>query len=441
MRNILFTCLLALVCACSGRQTPPCEARAHVIPAPQDVAMYQINPRVFAPQNAFNAVTDRLDSIRALGINVIWFMPINEVGVERSVNSPYCVKNYKAVNAEFGTLADFKNVVTQAHARGLSVIIDWVPNHTSWDNAWVTAHPDWYTHDADGNIISPPGTGWLDVADLNFDNPHMRLAMIDAMKFWVNETGIDGFRCDAVDFVPFDFLKQAVDSLRAMPQDLLLLAEGKRRDHFLAGFDMNYGWDFLEEVRSVFLKGAPATDILHVNRAEYDTIPAGKVKLRFTTNHDETMKMSPLEEFNGERGSMAALVPTLYLNGGALIYGSQEVGYPQRIDFFRYTDVDWQANPALRGEYQKLLHLYNHHAALRKGQLREYPDVNVLLFEKYDAKERFLLAVNVRNAEQEIVMPQAWTNQTCIDAMTGQALQTTDKQLLAPYQYRILQKK
>ena len=435
IRGLQLLCLLLLFCSCKEQQVK----QTYVVPAPEDVVMYQVNPRVFAAESSFDAVGRQLDSIKQLGVNVVWFMPVNEVGRERSVNSPYCVKDYKAVNPEFGTIDDFKRLVQQCHAKGMSVIIDWVPNHTSWDNAWI-ANKDWYTQDENGNIISPPNTGWLDVADLNFDNQEMRLAMIDAMRFWINETGIDGFRCDAVDFVPFDFLKQAVDSLRAMPRPLLLLAEGKRKDHFDAGFDINYAWDFLEAVRDVFLKDSSAVEILAVNRAEYDTIPEGKVKLRFTTNHDETMKMSPVQEFGSERASMAAYVATVYLHGGALIYGSQEVGYPERIDFFRYVPVDWSSNNALRKEYEGLMKLYNEYPAIRKGSLAEYPDKDALVFEKYDDTGHFLVLVNVRNSQQEVTLPDAWKNKMVMEAISKKTIKAESTFALAPYQYKIIKR-
>ncbi len=441
LKKVLFVCLLpGAIYACSGSKQPIGDkAGTYQLPAPEDVVMYQVNPRVFAPSASFRAVAEQLDSIRELGINVLWFMPVNEVGREKSVNSPYCVKDYKAVNPEFGTMEEFKEVVNRCHAKGLSVIIDWVANHTSWDNAWLAQHREWYTQNENGEVISPAGTGWNDVADLNFDNPDMRLAMIDAMTYWVNEVGIDGFRCDAADFVPFDFWQQAVDSLRTIPgRSLLLLAEGKRKDHFDAGFDMNYAWDFHGKVRDVFRNDSCATTLFAADRDEYDTIPAGKVKLRFTTNHDETMKMSPIEEFGGERGSMAAFVLTAYLHGGALIYGSQEVGYPGRIDFFRYCPVDWSANPALRAEYRSLMALYNEHPAIRKGELKTYPDCQALLFEKQKDGERFLVAVNVRPAEVSVSLPAAWANRYYTDALTGEKQAATNGLSLVPYEYRVM---
>lgn len=437
VRNILFSMgMLSLLCACGGQRQ--LNQASYELPAPEDVMMYQVNPRVFAPSSSFNAVGAYLDSVQQLGVNVVWFMPINEVGKEKSVNSPYCVKDYKALNPEFGTMDEFRRLIDQCHRRGMSVIIDWVANHTSWDSDWMK-NRDWYTQDADGNIISPANTGWHDVADLNFDHPEMRLAMIDAMKFWVDSAGVDGFRCDAADFVPFDFWKQAIDTLRAIPDHpLLMLAEGKRKDHFKAGFDMNYAWDFLEGVREVFLKDSCASMLFDVDRAEYDSLPAGKVKLRFTTNHDETVKMSPVQEFDGERGAMSAFVISTYLRGGALIYSSQEVGYPEQIDFFRYCPVDWSSKNDLRKEYEALMRLYNESPAIRKGAICEYPDCHVSLFEKTSGTERFLIAVNVRDREHAVALPEEWRNRTCTVMLTDHREELSDTLSLAPYQYKII---
>lgn len=436
IRNILFSIgVLVLLCACGGKQRS--NNIRYTLPAPEDVVMYQINPRVFAPGDSFNAVGNYLDSIRQLGVNVVWFMPVNEVGKEKSVNSPYCVKNYKALNPEFGTMEEFKQLVSQCHEKGMNVIIDWVANHTSWDNAWME-HKDWYTQDEKGNVVSPANTGWRDVADLNFDNQEMRLAMIDAMKFWVDSVKIDGFRCDAADFVPYDFWKQAIDSLHTIPHhSLLMLAEGKRKDHFTAGFDMNYAWDFLKSVREVFKKDSCASLLFNTDRAEYASLAAGKIKLRFTTNHDEAVKMSPVKEFGGERGAMAAFVLSTYLHGGALIYASQEVGYPERIDFFRYCPVDWKANPALRKEFEVLMKLYNEYPAIRKGKLSTYPDCNVLMFAKEKDGERFLILINVRNATQTIALPGAWQNHTCTNLCANISEELNDTLSLSPYEYKI----
>lgn len=403
----------ALLSACTTASQP-----TYTVPDPQDVVMYQVNPRVFAPDHSFLAVAEQLDKIQDLGVNVVWFMPIYEIGQLNSVNSPYCIKDYTGVNPEFGTVEEFKYAVAECHKRGMSVIIDWVANHTSWDNAWIE-NKDWYTQDEEGNIISPAGTGWLDVADLNFDNPEMCQAMIDAMKFWVLEVGVDGFRCDAADFVPYEFWKNCVDQLRAIPDHkLLMLAEGARKDHFDAGFEMNYAWHYLATLRRVFGNFGPSTGVdmsdprysnvnaaslIEVDEQEYDGVPAGCVKLRFITNHDEAVNDSPIADFHGAQGSLAAFVAATFIRGGALVYGSQEVGYPGKIDFFRYVPVDWNSNPEIRAEYTRLLGLINEHPAIRKGEVIAYPDENVLMFDRKFEDDQVFVAVNTKG--EEITVP------------------------------------
>ena len=441
MRKSVIAGLLAAILLAASCCNDRCET-GYEVPAPEDVMMYQVNPRVFAPEKSFNAVAQHLDSIKALGTNVVWFMPIYPVGQIKTVNSPYCISDYKGVNPEFGTLEEFKNVVSLCHEKGMSVIVDWVANHTSWDNKWIESNPEWYTHE-DGQIV-PPIKDWADVADLNFDNPEMRLAMIDAMKFWVTEVGIDGFRCDAADFVPFDFWKQCCDSLRAIPDHkLLLLAEGKRKDHFDAGFEMNYAWDYLAATRAVFNGGRrgpaqPATKLFETDSAEYAGVPEGCVKLRFTTNHDESDKMSPIKEFGGERGSMAAFVASTYIHGGALVYGSQEIGYPGRINFFRYVPMDWEANQTLNKEYTDLLALYNSIPAIRKGEMTPYPDADVLKFSKSHEGDSVLVLVNVRHEDTYTETPAEWVGRQCTDLMTGSTVALGEKVHLDPYEYLIL---
>ena len=219
---------------------------------------------------------------------------------EKGKNSPYCIQDYKAIAPEFGTLNDFKYLARTCHEHGMAIILDWVANHTAWDHPWVKEHPDWYTHDAEADtIIHPRPWDWYDVADLNYDNKDMRAAMIDAMKYWIADVGIDGFRCDVADGVPADFWKEAIDTLRqaAGKRQILMLAEGKRADNFTAGFDMNYGWDFKDQIVRVFNDNQPVSSLFDADKAEYDSLPAGKVKLRFTTNHDHSTEKTPPVEF------------------------------------------------------------------------------------------------------------------------------------------------
>ena len=476
MKKSLLLCIALLAVACTPRTATVS------IPAPSDVVMYQINPRNFAPENSFRAVDARLDAIRDLGTNVVWFMPICEIGIEKAVKSPYCVKDYRAVNPEFGTLDDFKTLVAHAHAKGMAVIIDWVANHTSWDNAWIKEHPDWYTHDEDGAIIHPAGTGWNDVADLDFDNPELCQAMIDAMKFWVEQIGVDGFRCDAADYVPFEFWKDCVAQLRATGHDLLLLAEGQRKDHFEAGFDLNYAWGWLSALRRVYNgetvtveqpmlqrpqgqqgnrqgqnarqgnrpqgqqpqvrtrtinRAVPVSTLFAADSSEYAGLPAGKVKLRFTTNHDEHVKQSPVREFFGNDGSLAAFVATAFIHGGILVYGCQEVGYPGKINFFNYAEIDWDANPGMVKEYKDLIALYKSHPALRTGALVPYPHNDVLTFERKTDGETILVMVNMRDSQANAPVPASWQGRKATDLLSGKAVTLGETELLRPFEYLI----
>ena len=222
------------------------------VPDRRDVSIYQVNMRVFSKEGNFRGVIARLDSIRALGFNVVYLMPIYPVGKLRAVNSPYCISDYMSVNKEFGTLDDLRELVEGAHERKMAVILDFVANHTAYDNPW-TQNKSWYLQDPQGNIISPPGMGWNDVAQLNFKNQDMRNALIAAMKYWILEANIDGYRCDYSDGPPHDFWKQALDSIKSIrPKNLLLLSEGSRSDHFRAGFDYNFGFRFFHHLK-IFL--------------------------------------------------------------------------------------------------------------------------------------------------------------------------------------------
>ncbi len=411
------------------------------LPEIDDIVMYQVNPLVFAEEQSFKAVEGYIDSIKQLGANIVWFMPIHEKGLEKGTGSPYCIRDYYSVNAKYGTVEDFKRLIKAFHEKGMGVIIDWVPNHTSWDHPWM-AHKDWYTQDSLGNVIHPAGTGWRDVADLNFDHPDLRQAMIDAMKYWVTDVGVDGFRCDAVDYMPADFLKQANDTLlHVTDHPLLLLAEGKREDHFQGGFDLNYGWDLTGTMRRVFQRDSSARLIFKTNEEEYAAIPQGKHKLRFITNHDETARRSPIEEWGGERGSMSAWVITTFMPGCPLIYSSQEVGHPSRIRFFSYAYVDWNANNHLRKEYEKIMAIYNANEVVRRGELKTYPMDDVVLFERYTGDKRYVIAANVRNSRQSVTIPAGLADQSYTDLYTGSPLHLGGELTLDPYEYKILKLK
>lgn len=285
----------------------------NALPEVEDILMYEVNLRAFSQAGDLQGVISRLNHIKSLGVNMIWLMPIHPIGTVNSVNSPYAVRDYKAVGSEYGSLADLRQLTDAAHALGMGVMLDRVANHTAWHHPWID-NTSWYTQDANGTIIHPPGTNWLDVADLNSNNPNMRQAMIEAMYYWIYEDNIDGFRCDYADGVPFDFWQEAIASTDTMAErDIIFFAEGSRINHFTAGFDLSFGWAFYGAVKNVF-NGQAASQILNASANVYRNTPPGKHWVRFTTNHDESAwDATPIQLFNGQQGALAASVSTVFL--------------------------------------------------------------------------------------------------------------------------------
>ncbi|TNE27428.1 MAG: alpha-amylase [Bacteroidetes bacterium] len=376
------------------------------MPATEDVVMYEVNLRAYSENGDLQGVMYRLDELEDMGVNVIWLMPIYPVGQVNSVNSPYCIRNYTQVASEYGNLRKLREFTSMAHDRGMAVMLDWVANHTAWDHPWIEENPGWYTQDGNGNIIHPPGTNWQDVADLNFDNMDMRAAMIESMKYWVEEANVDGFRCDYADGVPYDFWVSAIDSLRNIPgRELLFFAEGNRADHFAAGFDMAFGWNYYGAIKNVW-NGQATSLMRNTHIQEYNNAPAGKHWVRFTTNHDESAwDATPMQIFNGKKGALAASVATIFTGGVPLIYGSQEVGVAGTIPFFSNTQIDWSKNGDMLAEYESLLSFYSENKIARTGVNTDYSDDDVLCYVKSLNGKELLIIVNVRNTTVLYDMP------------------------------------
>jgi glycosidase len=456
MKKLCFMILIAL--GCSGEESqpkpviPPSEREEpkqygvpfQSVPDARDVILYEINIRAFSTDGNFQGVIDRLDQIKELGVNTIWLMPIHPVGQVRSaggLGSPYAVQNYLEVNPEFGDLTKLRELVDEAHERGIAVMIDWVANHTSWDNPWM-ADKSWYTQDGSGNVIIPPGTNWQDVAELNYDNASMREEMIYAMKYWILEANIDGFRCDAVDFVPSDFWSQALTTLKAIPgRKLILLAEGGKQENFTAGFQMNYAWDFFSNLKEVYNNGKSAATIFTTHNNEYNSIPPGTVKLRYTTNHDlSAWEATPVQTFQGENGALSASMITIFMSAAPLIYSSQEVAREELLPFFTKDPIDWSQNGDVFDTYQKLLAIYSGSSAFREGTLKSFPNTDMAIFTKTLGEEVYLIIANVRNAESTWAIDETLKNQSWTNMFTDTAYPMATTLSLPPFGWIILKK-
>ena len=414
------------------------------VPETPDVAMYEVNLRAFSQAGNLSGVTENLDSLENLGINVVWLMPIYPTGDEKSVGSPYAVKDYMDIHEDYGTLADLRELVEGAHQRNMAVILDWVANHTAWDHQWITENASWYAQDDNGNIIIPPGTGWEDVAELNFNNNIMRAEMIRAMKYWVLEANVDGFRCDYAHGVPDDFWKQAIDTLRSIPnRDIIMFAESERKELLTQGFDMMFGWRFYTGLKETFSEGQSTAAIVEAHEEEYRGLSTGKHVLRWTSNHDQNAwETTPIDQFMNKDGAMAAFVITAYMDGVPLVYSGQEIGFPEQLSFFEgnANKIDWNINADYKEEYEEVLNFRQESSALRRGDLTNYNSADVMAFEKTVDEESVFVLVNVRNKSVTYTVPEMFQESVWQNAFTETSITLGNSVELAPFEYLILRK-
>ena len=378
-------------------------------------AIYEVFVRDFSPSGNLRGVTGGLDRIQAVGADVVWLMPIYPVGVAKRkgpLGSPYAVRDYRAINPAFGTAADFRALVNAVHARGMRLILDWVPNHTAWDNVWVAQHPDFYIHNDSGGLTVPRDdkgklTDWTDVAQLDYGNPGLRREMIAAMRYWLDQFGIDGFRVDAAGFVPDDFWREAVPALRAaVARPILLLAEWGDLKMHRFGFDLTYAWDAYSTLKGVW-KGVPADSFVRREVRDLAAMPPGGMRLRFTTNHDETAwDKPPVTLFGNAAGARAAYVAMALLPGRPLVYDGQEVESPQVLRLFYRDPIAWNQARAAQALpfYRRVVRLARADSAFIRGDFRDVetsaPD-DVIAYLRGDA----LVLANARPRRIVVTVP------------------------------------
>lgn len=423
-------------CDDSGKEnTTPEKPQESAVEVSDLVVFYEANPKVFASTKSLNAISDRLPEIKELGTTVLWLMPINKLGSKNSVGSPYCVRDYKAVNPSYGTNDDLKALIDKAHGLGMKVVMDWVANHTSWDNEWITAHPEWYTQE-NGVIISPKGTGWNDVADLNYNNKEMRAAMTDALVYWVKEIGIDGYRCDAVDYVPVDYWTEAIAAIRNVKKDAIMLAESSDMKYFNAGFDYAYGWPYQSALSQLFKNGNVESFYTKVNK-ERESLPAGKHLMRFITNHDQASENAPTTVYGSAKACVAAHVITTFIGEYPLIYSSQEIGYSSKLNFFNNVSLDWNSNPEITGAYKKIMRAAVESQSVRDGKpVLSSISGTVCIWWK-NGPEGLFVIVNPTKATITAKVPMERAGSKMKDMISGTEGAVPSVVELAPYEYKI----
>jgi glycosidase len=315
-----------------------------------------VNLRQYSTEGTFDAFSRSLPRLKEMGVGILWFMPINPIGLAGRKNKPsdlgsyYSVRDYRAVNPEFGTLNQWKELVQDAHRMGFHVIQDWVPNHSSPDNPWITNHPSFYKLDSSGKPMTP--YDWTDTRKLNYDNPELRDSMLSAMVFWVKATGIDGFRCDVAGDVPDDFWKWAIDSLRQI-KPLFMLAEGNKPSLHQDGFDATYPWDVMAVAYGIASGKTRVDQLDSVIRMDYARFPADAFRMYYTTNHDEnSWNGTEFERFGAGSKTFAVWAFTMG-QSVPMIYSGQEEPNRKRLKFFVKDSIAWK-HYSLASFYQSL---------------------------------------------------------------------------------------
>jgi alpha-amylase len=342
-------------------------------PAPdwaKSTNIYEVNVRQYTPEGSFKAFADHLPRLANMGVETLWFMPITPIskkGMKGSLGSYYAAASYRSTNPEFGTVDDFSDLVREAHRLGMKVIIDWVANHTGLDHEWTVSHPQYYVLDEQGGFTER--NGWDDVIDLNYQNPELRSAMIKSMLWWIQHTGIDGFRCDMAHLVPLDFWREARQTIEAAcGTSLFWLAECEEA-HYHEVFDATYTWAWMHLTRSFALQEKTVQHLWeHLYQYDHGFAPVS-LRAFFTSNHDEnSWNGTEYEKYGGLAAPLAVFSATW--NGIPLLYSGQEIPNHKRLKFFDKDELDWPEAPQLpqlHDFYQKLLQLRKNNLALQAG--------------------------------------------------------------------------
>ncbi|WP_199224357.1 alpha-amylase family glycosyl hydrolase [Serinibacter arcticus] len=392
----------------------------------RDAVIYQINTRQFTPEGTLTAASEQLGRLADLGIGIVWLMPVHEIGElnrKGSLGSPYAVKDYYSVSSELGTVEDLRAFVEQAHALGLRVILDWVANHTAWDNVLVSERPELYARGWDGELTPTPWWDWDDIVDLDFAAPGMREYMRDAMTYWVREVGVDGYRCDVAGFVPTDFWEDVRDALEEI-KPVFMLAEWESRELHEAAFDMTYAWSWNSSMHEL-ASGRADVDALRVYYAWNDrAYPDDAMRMLFVSNHDKNAwEGTEFEQFGD--AVEAAVVLSFVSDGMPLIYNGQEAGNDRRLAFFDRDPIVWREHP-MGDLYRRLIELKHATAALHNGawgarmvEVRTSDRQQVLAFVRDSGQDAVLAAFNLSGAARDVELLRGPVAGTWRDLATG----------------------
>ncbi|RCK73378.1 MAG: 1,4-alpha-glucan branching enzyme [Ignavibacteriae bacterium] len=371
----------------------------------QEAIIYSVYLRSFSSEGTFKALEKKIPELKELGVTVIWLLPIHPVGkIKRkgTLGSPYSVQDYYAVNSEFGTLEDFKSLVQTIHTNGLKIIIDLVANHTSWDSELIKKHPEWFTKNSEGKIISP-NSDWTDVADLDYSNKELWNYMIEMMKWWIKEIDIDGFRCDVAELVPTEFWEAARDELNQI-KPIMMLSEGSLPEHHLKAFDITYSWNVYDKLEPLIKGKSQAKTLDEIFKKEGLRFPKGSLRLRFNTNHDKNAWDMPAVRKFGIDGLKLSAVLINTIPGIPLLYNGEEVANDKRLDLFEKVEINWKKKTDMYDLYKTLFSLRKKHRALVDGTFQPIEVINsssVYAFLRRKNNEKILVVLNFSDKTQK----------------------------------------
>lgn len=442
--SILFVLIALFSCEQGKDQTGNQKSFKKAPSFPEKLAgstIYEVNIRQHSPEGTFNAFSEDLPRLKEMGIDLLWLMPINPIGEEKrkgELGSYYAVSDYKAVNPEFGTDEDFRNLVQKIHDLDMYVILDWVPNHTAWDHPWITQNPDFYTKDENGNITYE--ADWTDIALLNHYNKGTRDSMIAAMKYWIIEFDIDGFRQDhAGHEIPMFFWEEATRQLDPL-KDLFWLAEwhGARMHK---EFHATYAWELMHIQNDVAKGEKNANDIAEWIKADLHEYGQEPFRMTITTNHDENSWNGTVFERYGEgHKTFAAFIFSAY--GIPMLYSGQEAGLDKPLRFFEKDTVDWSDPRGLMPFYTSLVQLKKNNPAIWAGQYGAMPErINdddwIYAFKREKDGNQVIGIMNFSDKNQTLNLTDESVSENYMDYFTNQEISLATGLVLEPWQYLI----
>jgi len=412
----------------------------------KNAVIYQINTRQFTEEGTFRAAEKHLPRLKDLGVDILWLMPIHEIGLKNrkgTLGSPYSVKDYYSVNPEFGTLEDLKHFVQAAHDMGMHVILDWVANHTAWDCNLVTEHPEWYARDWKGDFRPTPWWDWDDIIDLDFDQPAVRKYMTGALKYWVTEVDIDGYRCDVAGMVPLDFWNNVRKELDAI-KPVFMLAEWESYDLHAEAFDMAYSWSWFDALHNITMGRTDLTALFVYYAWNEKAFPQDGMRMLFVTNHDKNAWEGTEYEKFGD-GLDATIVLSVISEGMPLIYNGQEAGNTKRLEFFEKDPIRWREHK-YGALYKKLIALKKQNTALWNGtwgatMIRVLNNIprKVFSFVRQDEQEKVFAVFNFSEQPQTATFPESLPYGKYTDYFSGDSVEISESTHLElkPWDYRV----